>query len=72
VLAVIDGGDNSLCLQAPRSDSFPGLPAPLKATIFVRTQSTITLLLPVPIFISRCDPAGHGRLFSAQMPTQWH
>src|SRR5579872_836530 len=63
VLAVIDGGDNSLCLQAPRSDSFAGLPASLKTTTFVRTQSTTTLLLPAPIFISGCDPAVMGDSF---------
>jgi len=32
VLAIADGGDNSLCLQASQSDSFAGYEAPLTNT----------------------------------------
>ena len=64
MLAVTDSGDNSLCLPAPRSDSFAGSAAPLKTTTWFRTQSITTLLPPAPIFITRCDRHGHGRLLS--------
>ena len=67
MLAIIDGGDNSLCFQAPGSDSFAGLSAPLKRTTFVRMQSISTLLPLAPIFMTRCDRNGHGRLLSTKL-----
>src|ERR1700740_692491 len=57
-------GHNSLCFQASGSDSFAGLPAPLKTTTSFRTQSATTLPSLVSIFILRCDRDGHVRLLS--------
>jgi len=36
VLAIEDGSDNSLCLQASRSDSYAGYEAPLNGTTICR------------------------------------
>ena len=57
-------GDNSLCLQASRSDSFAGLSAPLNRTTFVRKWSIPTLRPLASIFILRCDRNGRARLLS--------
>src|SRR5215207_177311 len=64
VLTASGSGNNSLCLQASRSDSFAGLAAPVKRTTFVRKRSIPTLLPLAPIFILRCDRNGRDRLLS--------
>src|ERR1700745_4030670 len=63
-------GHNSLCFQASGSDSFAGLPAPLKTTTSFRTQSATTLPSLVSIFILRCDRDGHVRLLSCFYPAR--